>query len=171
MQPAAIWAFLVCNQLWTQCASECGASLFWSPGCALPSPPAVCVHRQSPWPPWPVPLGPLRFNIGSLPPSSHSSDLPYQVLAPCHLFPCPLAAFLPAQSLVMWVMLPSSPQLSYFSVPTASFLIQANNPQAGRLHEPSIWPSSTHFLHCGQRRGLCKDYVVPKRKKHSSAPL
>lgn len=59
------------------------------------SPPVVCVHKQSPWPPWPVPLRPLGFGIGSIPPSSHSSDLPYQVLAPRHLFPCPLSGSLP----------------------------------------------------------------------------
>ena len=65
--------------------------------------------------------------------SSHSSDFLYQVLAPHHSFPCPLATLFPlshSQSITRscGCSCPplSSPKFSHFSSPTAFFSIQAN---------------------------------------------
>lgn len=90
------------------------------------------VLRKQAHPLWPGPLRPRRFHIGSLPPFLPLLQLASPNFGFSHPLPCPLDAFLPLshrQSITGSCGHSgptSSPKSRRFSVPTASFLIQAN---------------------------------------------
>lgn len=156
MHSAAVWASLVSVQLWTQHARRVwGLRTLGSRTCSIlrkilpvSSGNSLSPHRgqflSDPSGPHWIPSSPLHTPLTAL--------TRFWFLATCSLtlwlppFPYLSARAFPGPEDVP--MPPSSPKSSHFSVPTASFLIQANIHSGWKATSASSPASSTYFLHC-----------------------
>lgn len=155
LEPAAVWARLTSVHLWAQRAPECEAFPFGSRMCRTFPTRILCVFREQAWPQGPVPLRPLGFPVGSLPPFLHTPPTSLTRFRFLPLVPLPLGCFpslvsQPARHRVPWILQPHLlTQIWLLLCPHCLFLDSGQHPlQAGRPHQRAVQRSSTHFPHC-----------------------